>query len=108
MPKACDLGHGRIDLTVFDHFAECLAVGIFTDEAWFENVSRITRQSSHPAVRADGSATLIVEPHSLTVCDNRWECSLRPKAAYWAGSEGEIERHVTHGALKGGRAPVWV
>ena len=74
MPRAGDLGHGRSDLTVFDHFAECLAVGIFTDEAWLENVSCITRQSSHPAVRADGRATFIVEAHSLTVCRNRLEC----------------------------------
>jgi hypothetical protein len=37
-------------------------------------VSCTTRQSSHPAVRADGRATFIVEAHSLTVCRNRLEC----------------------------------
>jgi len=63
-----------VDLTVFDHFAECLAVGVFTDEAWLQNVSRITRQSSHPTVRTDGCATFIVEAHSLTVCRSRSEC----------------------------------
>jgi len=35
--------HGRNDLTSLDLFAEGLAVGIFTDEAWVENVSRVTR-----------------------------------------------------------------
>ena len=37
------MGHGRTDLTGLDHFAEGLAVGIFTDEAWVENVPRVTR-----------------------------------------------------------------
>ena len=37
------LGHGRDDLTDLDHFAEGLAVGIFTNEAWVENVPRVTR-----------------------------------------------------------------
>jgi hypothetical protein len=67
------MGHGSC-LTVLDHFAECLAVGVFTDEAWLKNVSRITRQSSHPAVRADGCATFIVEAHSPTVCRDRSDC----------------------------------
>jgi hypothetical protein len=38
-----DTGHGRNDLTSLDHFAESLAVGIFTDESWVENVPRVTR-----------------------------------------------------------------
>jgi hypothetical protein len=37
------MGHGRNDLTSLDHFAEGLAVGIFTNEAWVENVPRVTR-----------------------------------------------------------------
>lgn len=37
------MGHGRKDLTGLDHFAEGLTVGIFTDEAWVENVPRVTR-----------------------------------------------------------------
>jgi hypothetical protein len=35
--------HRRNDLTGLDHFAEGLAVGIFTDETWVEYVPRITR-----------------------------------------------------------------
>jgi hypothetical protein len=62
------VGHGRNDLTSLDHFAEGLAVGVFTDEAWVENVPCVTRQSSHPAKRTDGSATLLADAHSLTVC----------------------------------------
>ena len=37
------MGHGPNDLTSLDHFAEGFAVGIFTDEAWVENVPRVTR-----------------------------------------------------------------
>jgi hypothetical protein len=37
------MGGGRNGLTSLDHFAERLAVGIFTDEAWVENVPRVTR-----------------------------------------------------------------
>ena len=78
-------GARAVDLTVLDHFAECLAVGVFTDEAWLKNVSRITRQSSHPAVRADGCATFIVEAHSPTVCRDRPACP-SPKAGTGAGA----------------------
>ena len=42
-PQAGVMGHGRNDLTGLDHFAEGLAVGIFTDEAWVEYVPRVTR-----------------------------------------------------------------
>jgi len=42
-PQAGGMGHGRNDLTGLDHFAEGLAVGIFTDEAWVEYVPRVTR-----------------------------------------------------------------
>ena len=37
------MGHRRNDLIVLDDFAEGLAVGIFTDETWVENVPRVTR-----------------------------------------------------------------
>jgi hypothetical protein len=38
------LGHRRNALsTGLDHFAEGLAVGIFTDEAWVEDVPSVTR-----------------------------------------------------------------
>jgi hypothetical protein len=36
------MGHGRNNLTSLDYFAEGLTVGIFADEAWVENVSRVT------------------------------------------------------------------
>jgi hypothetical protein len=42
-PQTGVLGQGKNDLTDLDNFAEGLAVGIFTDEAWVENVSCITR-----------------------------------------------------------------
>jgi hypothetical protein len=37
------MGHRRNVLVSLDHFSEGLAVGIFTDEAWIENVSRVAR-----------------------------------------------------------------
>jgi|BarGraNGADG00212_1021973.scaffolds.fasta_scaffold09141_3 hypothetical protein len=37
------MGYRRNDLTGLNHFAEGLAVGILTDEAWVENVPRVTR-----------------------------------------------------------------
>jgi hypothetical protein len=37
------MGQGPNDLTSLDHFAESLAVGILTDEAWVENVPGVTR-----------------------------------------------------------------
>lgn len=37
------MGRGWNVLISLDHFAEGLAVGIFTDEAWVENVPRVAR-----------------------------------------------------------------
>jgi len=38
-----EMGQGRRDLTGLDYFTESLAVGVLTDEAWVEYMSRITR-----------------------------------------------------------------
>ena len=62
-------GHERNDLTGLNHFAEGLAGGIFTDEAWVENVPASPGRAV-TAKRADGSATFVVDAHSLTVCRN--------------------------------------
>lgn len=63
-----DMGHGRNDLTGFDHFAERLAVGILADEAWVENVPRIARKGSHAAKWTDWSASFVVhDAHAFTV-----------------------------------------
>lgn len=56
----------RMVLTSLDHFAEGFAVGIFTDEAWVENVSRVARQSSYAAKWTNGSTTFLVDAHFLT------------------------------------------
>jgi len=37
------MGRRRNNLTGLDHFAEGLAIGIFTDEAWVEYMPVITR-----------------------------------------------------------------
>jgi hypothetical protein len=42
-PDAGDMGQRRNGLAGLDHFAEALALGIFTDEARVEDVPRITR-----------------------------------------------------------------
>ena len=38
---AAGMGHGPSDLTSLDDFAERFAVGIFTDEAWVQNMRRV-------------------------------------------------------------------
>jgi len=53
------------DLAGLNHLAECFAVGIFTHEAGVNDMSRITRQGSHPAEWADRGASLVRDAHVL-------------------------------------------
>ena len=58
-------GYGPDDLAGLNHFAERFAVGVFTNEARVENMTRVAREGSHPAEWTDGSATFVVGAHSF-------------------------------------------
>jgi hypothetical protein len=62
-----DMGHRPIDLARFDNFAERLAVGVFANEAWVENVPSIAWEGSDAAKWTDGSASFVFDVHSSTV-----------------------------------------
>jgi hypothetical protein len=63
-----DMGHRPSDLASFNNFAERLAVGIFANEAWVDNVPSIAWEGSYAAKWTNRSASFAVDVHSSTVC----------------------------------------